>query len=465
MAQYSTNFGSYTTGVKPSDWTERWVTTDSDWTVKDEAAAIGGKYLDHNVTYTGFGFNPRMLSWDLPGTPTDVDVIVRWRHNASDTSVTALGPMVVLRGSGTTAGNDEQGYILEQREEGSSNDKLLIRKWVGGGLVSILAEDATVSNFAPGVWYNFRFQVSGSAIKAKYWEDKSAEPATWWQEVTDSDIAGAGWVGVGEPSKFHNIEIDFVSIGTNGDTPPSLPFLSYTAPVIALSMPALPPVMQYGSLYGVHAISFEMAAQSPSVGFGMNVPALSLTLTPQAPRVAQSFHALIQKTPIFLCDLTGDADATTDLRIPISSFQSIMRSGTPSIVTVVTPSVEQAAEIANRLNGDIVVYYGFRNENTGEILVSEIARANLEDARTDQGGRNQSITLRGTKQQTFSNPISRTLTGVSYRAVIEGKRRFRTDLDTELRPGDTAVIGAESLVVATITYTIGQATRVMEISE
>jgi hypothetical protein len=45
MATYSTNFGNYTTGVKPSDWSARWVTTNVAWTVEEDAGAIGGKAL------------------------------------------------------------------------------------------------------------------------------------------------------------------------------------------------------------------------------------------------------------------------------------------------------------------------------------------------------------------------------------------------------------------------------------
>lgn len=44
MAQYSTDFSEYTTGSKPSDWTER-VNASGNYVVQADSGAVGGKVL------------------------------------------------------------------------------------------------------------------------------------------------------------------------------------------------------------------------------------------------------------------------------------------------------------------------------------------------------------------------------------------------------------------------------------
>jgi hypothetical protein len=55
------------------------------------------------------------------------------------------------------------------------------------------------------------------------------------------------------------------------------------------------------------------------------------------------------------------------------------------------------------------------------------------------------------------------LRGVSYRATTANQVRIRCEPDTYLQPGDTATIGAESIIVEESVYTIGASSAFMEV--
>jgi hypothetical protein len=55
---------------------------------------------------------------------------------------------------------------------------------------------------------------------------------------------------------------------------------------------------------------------------------------------------------------------------------------------------------------------------------------------------------------------------VSYYGLqANGKRTFRADPDLFLRVGDTAVYGAESIVVDQISYSVGERQAIMQVTE
>ena len=58
------------------------------------------------------------------------------------------------------------------------------------------------------------------------------------------------------------------------------------------------------------------------------------------------------------------------------------------------------------------------------------------------------------------------MTGITYRNEQSGLGRIRCEIDTFLRVGDTADLGAgETMVVDSITYTVSPSQGFMEISE
>lgn len=167
---------------------------------------------------------------------------------------------------------------------------------------------------------------------------------------------------------------------------------------------------------------------------------------------------------IYLFTLTGAPDGQSDIIIPISSAQGRLRDGDPTYLSVVIPSSTYSEAISLRPNGEMVLQRGVRLSD-GALQLEEIARVTLEDIRIDEGARNQSISLSGHATVTNSTPKTVQLTGASYRNIINGSTRYRCALNNFLRPGDTAEINGESLLVNSITYTIGVSSETMEIAE
>ena len=163
--------------------------------------------------------------------------------------------------------------------------------------------------------------------------------------------------------------------------------------------------------------------------------------------------------------LTGAPDALEDLILPMSSFQVRLRSDTPNFGSVVIPNgTIYADEIEARPNGEIVISRGVRYTD-GATEVDEIARVNFETIRLDQGARSNSVTLVGHKTVSPGTPKTVTLQSASYRSESNGVRRFRTELENTIRPGDTASIDGETMTVDSISYTVSARRAVMEIAE
>ena len=163
--------------------------------------------------------------------------------------------------------------------------------------------------------------------------------------------------------------------------------------------------------------------------------------------------------------LTGNADGTTDIEIPISSFTARRRSGDPTFLSVVIPSIDDyAAYILARPNGDLVIDMAYVLDGV-EQLREEIVRVDFEDLVTDKGSSNQSTTLSGHKTETFS-AANVALSGVTYRALqADGMLRFRcSPIDIYLKPGDTATYGSDSITIDLVSYFISADESRMEIT-
>lgn len=168
----------------------------------------------------------------------------------------------------------------------------------------------------------------------------------------------------------------------------------------------------------------------------------------------------------YSCLLTGAQNGTTDLALKISSFQGRLKNNKPSYLSVVIPGASSlATAITLRKDGQLVVTRHLIRPDGTEIDAQEIARVDLETIRTDLGARSNSASLSGHRTTATGNPKTVELTGASYSSLSGGKRRYRCSLNNSLRPGDTADINGESLVVADISYAVGPTMSQMEINE
>jgi hypothetical protein len=167
----------------------------------------------------------------------------------------------------------------------------------------------------------------------------------------------------------------------------------------------------------------------------------------------------------YFCILTGVADGTTDLTLPMSSFQARRRSGDPTYLSVVIPTVDYATEIAARPNGTLKIQQAY--EQNGVIKQTEtIMETTLDEVNPDEGGTNRSTTLVGYSTSTYSAKAV-TLSGVTYRSTRAGKYHYRLARPyIFLNPGDTVTFldDGVSFVIDTMIYFINPTTSTIELA-
>ncbi|WP_020161233.1 hypothetical protein [Methylobacter marinus] len=169
----------------------------------------------------------------------------------------------------------------------------------------------------------------------------------------------------------------------------------------------------------------------------------------------------------YRCYLTGEADGLpTDLELPISSFQTRLRLTGDTVLTTVIKGVDAYIDaIEARSSGMLQVWreYVMFDGTTLPFLMVEAA---FDEITTHTGGRAGStgvLTARGPFAPNITEIIA--LTTPIYYSFSGGKRRYRCELDPRLRPGDTALINGDELVVDTIIHIVDVKTTIMEISE
>jgi|GEM_PF-3993476 len=173
--------------------------------------------------------------------------------------------------------------------------------------------------------------------------------------------------------------------------------------------------------------------------------------------------------PRYYLTLTGDADGETDLEIPIESFQMRLRTGDPSYLECIVPNVDDyLSDINARINGDLKLEMAWVVDGT-ESVRETLVTVDLDDARTDQGPRSESITLKGSRTNT---PATKTtyLQDVTYRSLNEGKLHIRCAVpDVYLQPGDTAKYEtddfSDSFTVGRITCIVAANRQQMDVVE
>jgi hypothetical protein len=157
----------------------------------------------------------------------------------------------------------------------------------------------------------------------------------------------------------------------------------------------------------------------------------------------------------FYLTVTGDADGTTDVEIPMANLSGRKRTGEQTYLQIVLKDFDNNASLVSaRPNGTMIVEmnYSYGSESSKR---QEIIRAELEEINLYEGPVNKSITLVGRETKTFINR-SVTLENPIYKSTVNGRRTFRfARIDPYLNPGDTLVVGEDSLTVDYITYTIG----------
>lgn len=175
--------------------------------------------------------------------------------------------------------------------------------------------------------------------------------------------------------------------------------------------------------------------------------------------------ALTDYIVTYLCTLSGGG---VTLTIPMSSFQSRLRSGTPSYLSVAVPGLNDAAGIAALMadpeTPPTLSVYRVQTYVHGDSTPVLIASVTLNDAQIHEGPTNSSIVLSGERQRTNPAPKSLSVTGAQYRSVSSGKTRYRVAPNTSVSAGDTVTVNGETFAVALISLFVSPDEQTMEIS-
>lgn len=203
-----------TTGVAPTNFTNRYTTTNQTWTVESVSEAEDSRVFRFVHTASAI----RLFSFDdvdADSERQDAEIVVRWRINDADAH---LGFSLWLNGSG--AAGTEDGYLVEYELQFGVNEQFQLKRYDAGTPTDI-GSTVVFSGNRPVIdaWYYARFRKNGTALQFRVWNEGSAEPTDWLIDQTDSDLDVDGWVGVGVRNQ-DQFEIDYVGVGTNGDTAP-----------------------------------------------------------------------------------------------------------------------------------------------------------------------------------------------------------------------------------------------------
>ena len=122
------------------------------------------------------------------------------------------------------AGSDFAGYRFDARmpTDGAATVGFEIRRWTGSGEASTALESSAGLSDHYGAWFWLRVRVTGTTLRARYWLDGVAEPATWPLEVTDTTYAAPGGFALASmmPDANHYADLDFLSVVDEGATAP-----------------------------------------------------------------------------------------------------------------------------------------------------------------------------------------------------------------------------------------------------
>lgn len=258
-------------------------------------------------------------------------------------------------------------------------------------------------------------------------------------------------------------------------TPPTAP---YMAPV-SFTPPSLEAT---AGLSAIPAESTVVVAEPLDMVAGLSAtpaPSGQITVPPLAAVAGVSTDAMLYAAPAALSAVAGlGLDDVAhfidnnyrityvctlgDLTIPITSFQARFKSGDPSFLSVVVPGLEYTDEIVAR-TGDLLRVYMVKTYRDGNVTKEMLGEVTQDALRMDEGARNQSITIDGHGTYTHS-PKSVTLKNPQYKAVYGGTTRYRCSPDFHVRPGDTASIGDDTLLISAITWAVAVGSELMEVA-
>lgn len=266
--------------------------------------------------------------------------------------------------------------------------------------------------------------------------------------------------------------------GLVGETPAYPPVLALNIgtplPSYEVDVGAWPPVLSLviGPVAPVYALAAAIPVLSLAMGLPVPLGAISGYIMPVLPlsiglAIPMRGHTTSQElldhaVRLYYFTLTGAPDGVDDVVIPISSFQARDRDGIVYLSVVIPDYDTWAASVIARPNGEMVIE-GAYLVHGAEVARGEILRVNLDDIRSDRGGRSKSISLAGYQSASYGAPEYVTLNGISQRSLYDDKIRLRSLPDFFIHPNDYVLLDDTTIQVGSVGWTVTPAEEIMEV--
>jgi len=215
MGVWNTQFGgALFLNIKPPDFTDRY---DAHNTELRQVVSPGGNNIGEYVFALDDTISSRRLvSWDRI---SDLDDIVDTHQLILyKPTETPFGTHFGLWTRASGSGGSETGYWCHARQ--SPNAELTISRLTGGSRVTVV-DNLDVfgggADYLINTWYWLEWLVIGTSHKARVWPFGGEVP-NWILEATDGTHTAAGFTGFGGQNT-QRIEVDWYSVGTEGDAP------------------------------------------------------------------------------------------------------------------------------------------------------------------------------------------------------------------------------------------------------
>lgn len=207
MAQFKRKFDNDKISAQPSDFTVRILRSGDTATVSEDINA--GRFLN---VFKGGTTGTFTVSWDVLDGAQDVETLIRFRTGGAVPTSGRYG-ILYNRYSGTSEATTV-GYAASFTPV--SNVPSII----------VFEDSWGTVNYSNYAWSNnqmywARFRTVGNEQFFKIWVDGTREPTSWlFSSVYAGPTISNPYSGVGSYMQWANIQVFYLSAGTNGDSAP-----------------------------------------------------------------------------------------------------------------------------------------------------------------------------------------------------------------------------------------------------
>lgn len=195
---------------------------------------------------------------------------------------------------------------------------------------------------------------------------------------------------------------------------------------------------------------------TPTALASMPLAAWSAAPSPLGTPTATAYHDFTGQLGDVITRYTMDLITPTGaVRVPVSSWQATLQTGSSNYVQCVIPACGAWADLINTATAFVI--YRTAHPPGLPAIEYEMTRAPAEQVQFDQGPARYTCTLSGytagfAENEDPATTYDRVLTGVRSISTGTGGQRVRCAVDWLLRPGHRAFVRGDSFVVSYINY-------------